>query len=515
MIRILGLVSCVVVAVAAAAVPAAARPTRVALTKITGDTTGLGKIVIGALDGSELEIVAGTPVSRALERLGLEEAVADRDVARLAAELEVEAVVTGAFDRRGHRLRFTIITAKSKTKPFTLQVGNARSEKFKKLVRKTLIAKVTAAVPKVSDDEPVADDKPAKAEADGVVADDKPARHKTRLDEAAADEPPAKRKAKADQTAAAPAEDAPKPRQVAAVDADADDAPRPKPRRVAARDDDDASAVAVEARGESRSPAGHSTNLAALRVDLGASMAGRSLRFDVAPFPGAPARYRQAAAPGARFAVELYPLAFRDPSSLLAGIGVAAEYDQAVSMTLRASDEMTVPLKTTDRHYSVGARFRLAFGHRPTSPTLTIGIGYAARTFMVDRSQLMSANSLDLPDVDYRMYDPGLAFRLPLGTRVAVTLAGQFLMVNAAGPIQHNDQYGAARVLGGNASAGVEAMINDRIAVRLAAEATQLDFAFHGTGTLSTNRDGDSSTLDVHGATDRYYGGVATIAVTY
>jgi hypothetical protein len=176
---------------------------------------------------------------------------------------------------------------------------------------------------------------------------------------------------------------------------------------------------------------------------------------------------------------------------------------------------MTVPLKITERHYSLGVRYRLAFGGQPTSPTLTLGAGYAARTFTVARSGLMSPTSIDLPDVDYRMFDPGLSFRLPLGTLLAITAGARGLVVTAAGPIQRPDQYGAASVLGASASAGIELLIGRRIAIRAAAEATQLQLKFTGSGQLSNSRDGDSSSVDVRGATDRYYGGTATIAVMY
>jgi hypothetical protein len=174
-----------------------------------------------------------------------------------------------------------------------------------------------------------------------------------------------------------------------------------------------------------------------------------------------------------------------------------------------------VPLPITERHYAFGVRYRLAFGHRPTSPTLTLGAGYSARRFAVDRSGLQSTSSIDLPDVDYRGYDPGVAFRLPLGGHVAITLAGQGLLITSAGPIQRADQYGAARVLGGTASAGIELVVNERLLIRLAAEATQLRLSFTGSGMLANSRDGDPASIDVRGATDRYYGGVATAAVTY
>ena len=526
MTRSLRLLSFVVVA-SAATVPAAAalaRPTRVALTHITGDTTGLSKAVAGALDG-ELDVVSGKQVTRAIDRLGLDDALGDRDLARLADELEVDAVVKGAFNRRGHRLRFTIFASGKHGKPFSLQVGNPGTERFRKLVRTTVVARLAQIVPKhrgkASDGDEVAEDDaatPPKTRAKAgkpEVADAAEPRHKASAAEAAEPARPRHKAAEADAAADEPARSARPAGPHAAAPAGDDEAPPTAGPRVAARDDDDP-ASSVRAPREPASPAiAHSANLAALRVDLGASMAGRSLRFDTRAFDGAPRPYKNAPVPGARVAAELYPLALVAPGSWLAGLGVAADYDRTIALTLRASDERTVPLQIAERHYGFGLRYRLAFGHRPTSPTLTVGAGYGARRFAVDRSGLMSTASLDLPDVDYRMFDPGLAFRLPLGGLVAITVAGQGLIVTSAGPIQRADQYGAARVLGGTASAGVELAIGERIAVRVAAEATQLDLSFTGTGMLAASRDGDSSTVDVRGATDRYYGGVATVAVTY
>ena len=470
MTRSLRLLTLVVLAASAAAVPAWARPTRVALTRIEGDTTGLGKAVAGALDDSELDVISGKRVARAIDRLKLADALGDDDLVKLAAELEVDAVVTATFDRRGHKLRFAIFSSGKTAKPFSLAAAKPESDKFRKLVKKTLEAKL-ASVVQVSR-EVVAEDKPAKAEA------------------------------------AAPPAKAPK---IAARD---DDAPAKAPT-IAARDDGPPAGTDQAWLTPSPPGAVHRANLAALRVDLGASLSGRSLRFNSTAPAAAPRPYKNAPVPGARIEAELYPFALVDPSSWLAGFGVAADYDQVISLTLRASDEMTVPLKITERRYSFGARYRFAFGHRSTSPTLTLGAGYGARTFAVDRSGLMTPTSIDLPDVDYRMFDPGLAFRLPLGGRLVVTLGARGFLVTSAGAIQRPDQYGTAQILGGSASAGVELVIGDRIAVRLAAEATQLDLTFSGTGELARDRDGDPSTIDVRGATDRYYGGTATVAVTY
>jgi hypothetical protein len=533
LLMFLGLTAAAAV-VALPVTPAFARPTKVALTQITGDTTGLGKTVAGALEEGELEVVAGKQVTRAIDRLGLTGALGDRDLAKLADELEVDAVVKGAFDRRGHRLRFTVFAGGKQGKPFSLPVGKAGSDRFRQRVRTTVEAKVAQAVPKR---------RARPAESEAVAGEDAPVRHKgKKATEGAEDDAPARRKAtKSDEVAeadpaakpgarkadkatervtdgvtesAAGAAEPAKPRRKAAP-ANDDDAPAAAGPKGAARDDDDP-APGAHAQAEPAVPAtAHSANLAALRVEIGGSMAGRSLRFDTRSFAGSPRSYRNAPVPGARVGGELYPGALIAPTSCLAGFGVAADYDRTLSLTLRASNEMTVPLAITERHYSFGVRYRLAFGHTPTSPTLTLGAGYGARRFAVDRSPLQSASSLDLPDVDYRMFDPGVAFRLPLGGHVAVTLAGQGLLVTSAGPIQRADQYGAARVLGGTASAGVELVIHERLLIRVAAEATQLSLAFSGSGMLATSRDGDPSTVDVRGATDRYYGGVATAAVTY
>ncbi len=476
------------VAAAAAALPAApafARPTKIALTQITGDTAGLGKTVAGALQDGELEIVAGKQVTRAIDRLGLTDALGERDLAKLADELEVDAVVKGRFDRRGHRLRFTVFAGGKQGKPFSVQVGKTGSDKFRQLVRTAVEAKVAQAVPKR---------RARPGEADDVAGAAEPGKRKAKADADSTDEPTAHGKATPASDGEAPAAVGPK---------------------VAARDEDDP-APSVHAEAELAAPATpHSANLAALRVDIGGSMAGRSLTFDTRAFAGSPRSYRNAPVPGARVGGELYPVALIAPASWLAGFGVAADYGRTLSLTLRASNEMTVPLAITERHYAFGVRYRLAFGRPPTSPTLTFGAGYGARRFAVDRSGLQSPSSLDLPDVDYRMFDPGVAFRLPIGGHVAVTLAGQGLLVTSAGPIQRADQYGTARVLGGSASAGIELVVNERLLIRVAAEATQLSLAFSGNGMLATSRDGDPSTVDVRGATDRYYGGVVTAAVAY
>jgi hypothetical protein len=281
--------------------------------------------------------------------------------------------------------------------------------------------------------------------------------------------------------------------------------------KVAASDDDD-----DEAPTSVHVAVGHDApiaerNFAAARIDLGASMIGRSLRFQSSAVDGAPSGYHAKPVPGGYLGAELYPLAFKDPHRVIAGIGLGGDFDQARSFTIPTTDGFGAE-KVTERSYSVGARFRIAFGHRATSPTVTIGAGYGTRTFATDHSSGMTTG---VPDVAYRMIVPSISVRVPIGSRVTAFAGGRGMLMLSAGPITNADQYGRASAMGGTATAGVEVGLASHVALRLAAEGTQVDLKFYGQGTLSSMLDGDPSTIDVQRARDRYYGGDATIAVTY
>jgi hypothetical protein len=509
------------IALVGVARPALAAPTRVALTRMPDDTTGLGKLIAGALTDGDLEVVTHKKVDRAIERLGIDaKLTANRDLDKLASELEVDAILKAAFEHNTHRLRFRIFANGKQGKPFLIAVnGDPDSDKLRTLVRKTLVAKLSAAVP--------ADDKADKPDKPKHGAKSKDADDSAGEPVADAEQPGKAGKADKPKHAARPkgtedTEDTAGGQ--AAGDKPAGDAATPASgnahhaaKHVATHDDDDTLISTAELHAAAPALSGaHSANLDAVRVDLGASMTERTLKFQAnAGLASPPMPYKNTPVPGGRVAGELYPFAFGDPSSALAGLGIAGDFDQVAKLTLWTSAETTVPLKATDRHYSVGVRYRIAFGHTPTSPTLTLGAGYEARTFTVDRKGLMSPTSLDLPDVDYRMYDPGLALRLPLGRHVAFTAEGRALLTTNAGPIQRPDQYGTAKITAGTASAGLELILGDRIAVRVAGEATQVDLKFSGNGMLSNSRDGNPATIDVHTATDRYLGGSATLAVLY
>src|SRR5512140_1484337 len=119
--RSLRLMVCTAIAVLTAALPALARPTKVALTQIDGDKTGLWTAMEDALDDSSLDLVSTRRVMRLAERLELDEDLDDLAVMRLATELELDAIIQGVFDPHTRKLRFTIFVNGKKGKPFNVQ----------------------------------------------------------------------------------------------------------------------------------------------------------------------------------------------------------------------------------------------------------------------------------------------------------------------------------------------------------------------------------------------------------
>lgn len=570
------------IAGASGSTAAFARPTKVALTKIDGDANGIGEVVVQALDDADLSIVTPGQVDRAIDRLGIDERLADRDVLRLASELDVDAVVRGAFDRRGHKMRFTIFANGKKGKPFSVEVSNAQSNKFRQLVRSTVIAKLAAAVPpddapspgpqrpeKVKPDKVEKPEKPEKPDrlavgvkkpvrpagkskdatddADGPVtttakgAKAKPGAKAKKPDDVADDAKPGARTrgkkaadepvAKADDFGGAqpvkpkieevyqPPPPAAEARPVAEVrplaEARATEPTRLAPAKqvvAAARDDDDGAAV-VQDRIEPVAVASprRGANLAAARANLGVSAVGRSLGFEATSTAVLPRSFTSDPVAGARFEGELYPFSFNDTHGVLAGFGIAVDFDQTLSINVGpANAAATVP--ATERHYSVGLRYRLPFGQAPTSPTLTFGVGYATQTFTIDPAM---QTALDLPSVDYQMIDPSLAVRVPLGQRFAVTAEGRALLALDAGAIEKSDQYGSAKLFGARGSLGFEVVFASRFALRLSGEVFQMNLQFDGNGALANNRDGNAQTVDVTRAVDTYFGGAATLGVMY
>ena len=255
---------------------------------------------------------------------------------------------------------------------------------------------------------------------------------------------------------------------------------------------------------------------AAIVLETGVTGVKRTLTFSSRQnFEEAPRGYQGTFVPAGRVALELYPVAFAAPKSIAAGLGLYAEYEQVISLITRSERQPDVELPTQQVHWSVGGRFRFAFGDAPNLPSLVLSVGYGRRAFVVDRSPLPDGERLDLPDVDYRIIEPGVQLRIPVGTeRVVLTLAGQALLFRTTGPIQTPQEYGAAKVTGVEGWVALDAAITRMVQLRLRGGLSQVGFDFTGNGMMSNLRDMDPA-QDVGGALDRWLGTSASLAVLY
>lgn len=441
---------------------ASAKP-RVAVTPIEGDDSGdMRDAVADALDGGELDVISTGKVTKAFDKLGYEGELSEKQAKKVAKELEADAVLHGKLGKSGKNktLRFSLFVGGKKQRGFKVTFNNEKSPTFREKLRDKVTEKVGATG---SEDEDTANQDEGAGDGD----DD--------------DEGSKKKK---------------------------------KKKKIAREGDDPDEDPAVEAAVARVSP--HSANRVAVRVDVGASFQNRSLTFTQrANFPEGPKPYSNSYVPGARIEGELYPLAFGNPKSLAAGLGLAGEYDRTISLTLRTTAEPNIPVPTKQYHWAVGGRFRIPFGKSATSPSVTLGVDYGKRAFSPDRTKLEMSSSLDVPNTTYTSVMPNLAFRIPFIPQLAFTASAKALLILNAGPIQSLDSYGRARVFGVTAQGGFDIVLGNRFAIRLVGEFAQIGFSFVGNGFRTTSLDGEPDSKDIGGALDRSIGGAATLAVLY
>lgn len=232
-------------------------------------------------------------------------------------------------------------------------------------------------------------------------------------------------------------------------------------------------------------------------------------------------------APGVYIDAEMYPLALDLPfdvpaRDVLSNLGLHLVFDRVFALTseLPYTDaaggaEMTAELGTTQMRVGVGLRYRHFFGEGATAPMLLVGIGYDRMQFSVDKNDAPAGVPVDLPNVNYASFDPSLGFRYPLSELLAVTGTGRLLLTTSTGNMSQTDQFGDGSTMGVDLGAEVEYHLAARMSVRAGLRFLNITTALDGNGTQSNGRDGDPSTVDVTGITDRFIGGHVTAGYAF
>jgi hypothetical protein len=478
---------------------------RIAVAQLDGDAKGtVAAIVVKALE-EDYTVIAPKAVTKVADELAV--TIDDKQGGKLMTELEADVLVTGSVEKskRGHKLTLRVLASGSKKSrsAFILYGKKPTSPKLRGGIRaavSTILEKDGGGEGSAGGDEAVAEPASGKTGKAGKGGRDSKVGTGVEADVDAGDPDSAGGR---DSKGEGDSEGA----NAEAEPASDDDDPLAKPAKgartkVADREeDDDSGEVTVRAKSSSE------PGLSPVSIAVGPSLSSRTLKFNSrANFAQAPKNYKNPPVPGVRVSGQIFPGAFGG-GGVLSHFGVGFELDQTVGLKVNTAG---MQLATVVRNYEVDARIRLPFGNKVSSPQVLLVGGYARRTFKVTRGDVL----VDLPDVDYKMFNPGLMFRFPIGA-VAIFGDARFLLMRSAGTIQTTGSYGPAKITAFDAEAGLEYRINRRFAVQASGDFVRVGFDFKGTGLQSNNRDGDAGSIDVGGAAEVYVGGALTLAVAY
>jgi hypothetical protein len=474
--------------------------------------------------------------------------VTDRNVKKVATKLSIDGLITGTVEKRGSRyyIRLTL-RAGTDGKTVTTTELVERAPRFSAEGRATLSDELLGAIDELEsagddggDDEADADDdgggfgrgRARDRDADDDDADDGGGRRLTAKEKAARAKAEKAEKARREKAEKAEREKAAREKRRRDRDADTDedeiemgdgddDDDGGRRGRVADRDDDDDDDPIGRRRDDDADVeddiAGDDAPLGDPRarpLDLAAGLSFTARRLSFATSAGLamddqPLGYKSNPVPGVTIGAELYPLAFnRKNRSFTRNLGVTFVFDRVIKIESQIQQGgMVYKLGTTEQQLGVGAVYRHLIGAKLT---VTASVRYNKRKFVIDRSAAAMPADVDIPDVSYTYVDPGLGLRYLLGPKLALGADLRYLLVTDTGVMQSAAQYGGAKVSGIDVGARLDYQVGDKLLVRAGLGLTRIAFTFDGNGELSNNRDGDSTTKDVSGATDLYFGGAVT-----
>lgn len=251
----------------------------------------------------------------------------------------------------------------------------------------------------------------------------------------------------------------------------------------------------------------------AIIVSVGVGPVIRDLSFNAADAGLEPRGYNSGAVPIGGLRGEAYPLAFNlGNKGIKRDIGLSFEFERILQINTQANDGMGImlDLPTEQQRFAIGVVVRKNFGNDPMSPTVKLSARYNRARFNIDKTEAINQMiDVDVPNVNYKYYDPGLGVRYPINPKTALNVEGRFLAVSFAGEIQRGSEYGAASITGFDADANIEYRYNDRLFILVGGRIIGFAFDFNpveGMVPDRIDRNGDG-VQDVGGALDRYLGG--------
>jgi hypothetical protein len=479
---------------------------RVVVLSFTGPQGGKASAAVASAVKKRHTVVSSAQYTKAQKRLKAKK-LNDKNVAKVAAEIQVDAVVTGVMKKKAGKFTLTVSVregASGKVK------GSAkialRGAKIDQRAKDDIEAEV---VPLVDDVQSISSGGGSSddfASSDSAPAEDRKPPRKGK-------KPPEDDSGMGggEDSGTSSSDDTGEQEAVPGVDDDTS-------KQVASSEDGEGgadSSVSASA-GDGGEPGeimgGKYARNGGFSLDLGVSMVARTLSFTTrASLDNQPSGYDGSIVPGGMIDGEVYPLVLMGskPDSALAGLGVTFLYDRVFLLKSKADTE---EYNTTQQRYGVGLRYRFNVGHKPTLPTVFVGLGYNSLSFVIDASVDLTG----LPDVNYTYLDPHIGFRMPLGTpKLALLGKASYLLILGSGDFSNDDNYGPGSVAGVDFEGGLEYRLTPRLPIHVGVHYVRIAYDFDGTGDRANNLDMDPSTPDVGGALDEFLGGYATVGYIF
>jgi hypothetical protein len=250
---------------------------------------------------------------------------------------------------------------------------------------------------------------------------------------------------------------------------------------------------------------------AALEVELGMPFIGRDLSFDERAGlteVQRPTRYDGATVPALGLGLAVYPLllgkAFPERAAAWRQLAVTLRYERVLELTSKSGGD---EFDTTMQRFDIGVDWRLVLGHKATLPTFDLGVGYGQASFAIDNG----STDLGLPDTSESFVSLKVGARVPVMKKLALHASFAYLLVSDGGDLNAAAAYGSGSASGFDLDLGAEYLLTPHIPLRAGFRLTSFSHDFDGKGALSNDLDGDPSTVDVSGATEKILGGYVSI----
>jgi hypothetical protein len=297
------------------------------------------------------------------------------------------------------------------------------------------------------------------------------------------------------------------------------------PRKRKGGDDEEAIEESADEPEESGDKALYlSPSRRAVDAVVGLSFTARNLKFTYANDLGDPPPGYKQGLPvgGALLDVTFFPMALnhKKPPTIYSGIGINILYDQVLKINSqkRYSDMMNNPqvanLDTKESRWTIGGVFRYPLGKGAMAPVVGGTLAYSKQKFSVAQT-LPNNEPTDIPNVAYSMFSPGAFVRFPVIPKLTANLDAAFHAITDTGAIQTRPQYGAATVSGYSIVIGADYAIKPNLFARAGIRYQKIGFTFKGDPMSQTNTRDTDPEQDVTGASDSYFGGVATVGYIY